>query len=172
MIGLITPTCKCRFRKSRRLCPTTTRPAAIAPRFPCRMIGKVVASCSILAAPNPCSPFGSTGRPLALPKTRGCRANFDITSFVKTGEINTLACVCIKWSDASFIEDQDQWWLGGIYRDVFVYSTEETFIRDVFAVGHMDGQLKVTAKIGFSFDRERDWKLKGELFDSSGQSVL
>ncbi len=112
------------------------------------------------------------GQAVGVAKDTRLPSEFDITSFVKTGEINTLACVCIKWSDASFIEDQDQWWLGGIYRDVFVYSTEETFIRDVFAIGHMDGQLKVTAKIGFSFDRERDWKLKGELFDSSGQSVL
>lgn len=99
-------------------------------------------------------------------------SEFDITPFLKHGQENTLACVCIKWSDASFIEDQDQWWLGGIYRDVFLYSTEDAFIRDVFAIGEMDGKLKVQAKIGFSADRERDWKLKAQVFDSSGEPVL
>jgi beta-galactosidase len=38
----------------------------------------------------------------------------------------------VKWSDASFIEDQDQWWMGGIYRDVYLYATAPTYIQDVF----------------------------------------
>lgn len=112
------------------------------------------------------------GQPVGIAKDTRLPSEFDITPFVKHGQENTLACVCIKWSDASFIEDQDQWWLGGIYRDVFLVSTEDTFIRDVFAVGEMDGQLKVQAVIGFSADRERDWKLKAQVFDSSGTVVL
>ncbi len=111
------------------------------------------------------------GTPVGVGKDSRLPSEFDISDFVNGGE-NVLACVCIKWSDASFIEDQDQWWLGGIYRDVSLYSTEPTWIQDVFAVGAQDGTLKVTAKIGFQGERERDWKMKAQLFDSSGQSVL
>ncbi|RYG57073.1 beta-galactosidase, partial [bacterium] len=112
------------------------------------------------------------GVAVGLAKDTRLPSEFDISPFVREGEVNTLACVCIKWSDSSFIEDQDQWWLGGIYRDVSLYSTEATFIQDVFAIGAQDGKLKVTAKIGFQGDRERDWKMKAQLFDASGQSVL
>ncbi len=98
-------------------------------------------------------------------------SEFDISPFVKHGEENVLACVCIKWSDASFIEDQDQWWLGGIYRDVSLYSTEAVFIQDVFAVGGHDGKLNVTASVGFQGDRERDYKMKAQLFDAHGTGV-
>ena len=111
------------------------------------------------------------GTPVGLGKDTRLPSEFDISDFVKQGEINTLACVCIKWSDASFIEDQDQWWLGGIYRDVSLVSTETSFIQDVFAVGEQNGQLKITATVGFQGDRERDWKMKAQLFDASGQSV-
>nr|QQZ51237.1 hypothetical protein JKL49_09095 [Phenylobacterium glaciei] len=38
--------------------------------------------------------------------------DFDVTSFVTPGGKNLLACAVVKWSDASYIEDQDQWWMG------------------------------------------------------------
>ncbi|RYX80801.1 DUF4981 domain-containing protein [bacterium] len=112
------------------------------------------------------------GVAVGLAKDTRLPSEFDISPFVREGETNTLACVCIKWSDSSFVEDQDQWWLGGIYRDVSLISTESAFIQDVFAVGGQDGKLKVTAKIGFQGDRERDWKMKAQLFDANGNSVV
>jgi len=112
------------------------------------------------------------GQPVGVAKDTRLPSEFDVTPFVKHGQPNTLACVCIKWSDASFVEDQDQWWLGGIYRDVWLHSTEETFIQDVFAVGEMDGRLKVQAKIGFSRDVQDEWKMKAQVWDSSGAVVL
>ena len=112
------------------------------------------------------------GVAVGLAKDTRLPSEFDVTPFVKFGEENVLACVCIKWSDASFIEDQDQWWLGGIYRDVSLYSTESVFIQDVFAVGGQDGKFQLTAKIGFQADRERDWRMKAQLFDAQGNSIL
>ena len=58
-------------------------------------------------------------------------ADFDISSFVSTGE-NTLAVKVIRWSDGSFVEDQDHWRMAGIFRDVYLYSTAEVYIQDVF----------------------------------------
>ena len=36
---------------------------------------------------------------------------------------NTLRLRVVKWSDATFVEDQDQWWHGGITRSVYLYAT-------------------------------------------------
>ena len=111
------------------------------------------------------------GIPVGVGKDTRLPSEFDISPYVKHGEINTLACVCIKWSDASFIEDQDQWWLGGIYRDVSLYSTEAAFIQDVFAIGGHDGKLSVTATVGFQGAIEDGWYFTGHLFDPHGQLV-
>jgi beta-galactosidase len=44
---------------------------------------------------------------------------------------NTLAAMVIKWSDASWIEDQDHWWHGGIIRSVHLRSTAAVHVADV-----------------------------------------
>ena len=56
-------------------------------------------------------------------------AEFDITDFLKKGE-NTIAAEVYRWSDGSYLEDQDFWRLSGIFRDVYLWSTPETHIRD------------------------------------------
>jgi beta-galactosidase len=40
-------------------------------------------------------------------------AEFDVSDFVKRDGINELFVRAYKWSDGSYIEDQDQWWLSG-----------------------------------------------------------
>lgn len=44
---------------------------------------------------------------------------FDVTDLLVSGE-NTIAVQVQKWSQYSFLEDQDQWWLSGIFRDVTI----------------------------------------------------
>ena len=36
----------------------------------------------------------------------------------------------MRWSDGSYLEDQDHWWLSGIHRDVFLLAKPLTFIAD------------------------------------------
>lgn len=57
-------------------------------------------------------------------------AEFDITAMI--GIRNTLAVQVVRWSTGSYLEDQDQWWLSGIYRDVRVYSKPSVFIEDFY----------------------------------------
>ncbi|NHI94623.1 MAG: DUF4981 domain-containing protein [Candidatus Lokiarchaeota archaeon] len=78
-------------------------------------------------------------------------AEFNITKYVKDG-INVLAVQVYRWSDGSYLEDQDMWRLSGIYRDVYLYSTPKTHLRDFFVrceldEAYKDAQLKITAKI-------------------------
>ncbi len=56
-------------------------------------------------------------------------AEFNITPYLHPGR-NTLAVEVYRWSDGSYLEDQDMWRLSGIYRDVFLVARESTFIRD------------------------------------------
>ncbi|MDP3445571.1 MAG: beta-galactosidase, partial [Ignavibacteria bacterium] len=48
---------------------------------------------------------------------------FDITNYVKAGK-NLVAVEAYRWSDGSYLEDQDFWRLSGIDRNVYLYSTE------------------------------------------------
>lgn len=57
-------------------------------------------------------------------------AEFDIASFLREGK-NLLAVKVIRWSDGSYIEDQDFWRLSGIYRDVFLYVQPKSAIVDL-----------------------------------------
>jgi beta-galactosidase len=117
------------------------------------------------------------GQPVGVAKDTRLPSEFDITPFVRAGHENVLAAVCIKWSDATYIEDQDQWWMGGIYRDVFVYSTEESFIHDVFAVASLEddfqsGVLKLTAKLGFVAEPQTGYSFEAQIFAPDGTRVL
>ena len=73
------------------------------------------------------------GVAVGLSKDSCLPAEFDITAAVRLGADNELTAIVIQWSDASFIEDQDQWWLSGLHREVFLQATPKTFIGDLHA---------------------------------------
>lgn len=56
-------------------------------------------------------------------------AEFNITKYAKLGE-NTLAVEVFRWTDASYIEDQDMFRLSGIHRDVYLRATPKLHVRD------------------------------------------
>jgi beta-galactosidase len=68
-------------------------------------------------------------------------AEFDITQYVKQGK-NTLAIEGYRWSDGSYLEDQDFWRLSGFDRSVYLYSTDQIRIQDFFAKGDLDSSYK------------------------------
>lgn len=63
--------------------------------------------------------------------------DFDITKFLKEGS-NEIAVKVYRWSDGSWLESQDMIKLSGIFRDVFLYSTPKTYIRDYTVVTDLD----------------------------------
>lgn len=68
-------------------------------------------------------------------------AEFDVTSYVKKGK--NLICVEVyRWSDGSYLEDQDFWRLSGIDRDVYLYSTGDVRIADFFARPGLDADYR------------------------------
>ena len=72
------------------------------------------------------------GVAIGLSKDSCLPAEFDLTAALRpAGQDNILDAVVIQWSDASFIEDQDQWWLSGLHREAFLYATPATLLRDL-----------------------------------------
>ena len=67
-------------------------------------------------------------------------SEFNVTSFLKSGE-NQIAVEVYKYSDGSYLEDQDFWRFGGIHRDVLLYHTPDVRLRDVAVrtTQNMDG---------------------------------
>ena len=57
-------------------------------------------------------------------------SEFNVTPYLKKGE-NLIAVEVYKYSDGSYLEDQDFWRFGGIHRDVLLYHTPNVRIRDV-----------------------------------------
>lgn len=57
---------------------------------------------------------------------------FDVTDFInhKAEEENFIAVQVSRWCDGSYIEDQDKWWLSGIYREVYLIKKPNIFIAD------------------------------------------
>ncbi len=103
-------------------------------------------------------------------------AEFNITKFLKKGK-NQVAVEVYKWSDGSYLEDQDFWFLGGIYREVFLYSTPKVHIWDFFASCTMDAIyrdafLKIRIKIrNFSHSTFHRPNLEIFLLDHENNSV-
>ncbi len=64
-------------------------------------------------------------------------SEFDLSAFLITGK-NRISAMVIRWSDGSYLEDQDMWWLSGIFRDVVLLTKPQTQIRDVFITPNLD----------------------------------
>ncbi|MGX1916047.1 glycoside hydrolase family 2 TIM barrel-domain containing protein [Streptomyces phaeochromogenes] len=72
---------------------------------------------------------------------------FDVTSAVRTGD-NVVAVRVHQWSAASYVEDQDQWWLPGIFRDVTLIARPAGGIEDVWLrTGFDHGRGRVEAEV-------------------------
>jgi beta-galactosidase len=95
------------------------------------------------------------GRAVGMSKDSRLAAEFDVTEHVQFGRRNSLCAMVVRWSDASYVEDQDQWWHAGIHREVVLYSTAPTYLADVEAVGGLasdlsTGTLDARIEVGWS----------------------
>jgi len=102
-------------------------------------------------------------------------AEFDVTGVV-TGGSNSLAVEVYRWSDGSFLEDQDMFRLSGIYRDVYLWSRAPAHVRDFetradLDAAYRDGTLDTSAKVRNLGTAAADLALTLELFDGAGKPV-
>jgi beta-galactosidase len=108
------------------------------------------------------------GQDVGLSKDSHLAAEFDVTDAVQPGR-NTIRLRVIKWSDATFVEDQDQWWHGGITRSVHLYATGQVFIADVRATAGLasdlrTGTLDLRVEVGRAgVEPEPGWRVEARL---------
>jgi beta-galactosidase len=94
------------------------------------------------------------GIEIGVGKDSHLASEFDITAYLRPGQ-NTVRLRVVKWSDSTYIEDQDQWWHGGISRSVFLYSTGDVYLADIKAIAGLaddltTGTLELTVELGFA----------------------
>ena len=100
------------------------------------------------------------GQEVGLTKDSRLAAEFDVTQFVQSGN-NVVRIDVTKWSDATFIEDQDQWWHGGITRSIKLFATNKVFIERFKSVAGLEkdgttGTLSIEADLGALDDLSTD----------------
>ncbi len=118
------------------------------------------------------------GRYVGFSKNSRNPAEFDITRFLKPGK-NVVAAEVYRFSDGSYLEDQDMWRLSGIFRSVAIHSKDETHVRDLFvtttpAVSEDSGQWKLSAAVDVRRIDAGDGKrirIDARLYDAAGQGV-
>ncbi len=103
-------------------------------------------------------------------------AEFNVTKYVRPGK-NLVAVEVYRWSDGSYLEDQDMWRLSGIYRKVYLFATPKVHIRDFFVRSTLDdlyenGILMIRPKLATYADvSTRGWSVQARLYDGT-ESVL
>ena len=103
-------------------------------------------------------------------------AEFNISKYIKSGK-NQIAVQVLRWSDASYIEDQDFWRLSGIERDVYLRADNPIAIND-FRVGsdlvndYKDGAFRLNIELKNTKNSTETRKLKVELLDINNNRVF
>ena len=102
-------------------------------------------------------------------RTAKCLQNLILQNILKE-EKTPLAVEVYRWSDGSYLEDQDFWRLSGIQRTVFLHARPKTFISDFFAVGDLennynDGLLKVDVALKSAVANDDDFVVDASLYD-------
>lgn len=117
------------------------------------------------------------GEPAGYSEDSMTAAEFDVTPYLRPAQ-NVIAVQVFRWSDGSYLEDQDTWRLSGIYRDVFLFSTPAVHIAD-FAVrtdlddDYRDATLLVRPRLRvFDGTKADGWRVEARLFDPDGAAVF
>src|SRR5574344_556353 len=104
-------------------------------------------------------------------------AEFDITPYAQKG-INQIALEIFKYSDGSYLEDQDQWRIGGIHRSITLFATPKIRIPDFGIRTELDkdyknAELVIDPQIAIiGNQRGEGYHVEAMLYDSEGKNVL
>jgi beta-galactosidase len=115
------------------------------------------------------------GAPVGMGKDSRLPNEFELGDRLVPGE-NVVALAVVQWSDASWLEDQDQWWLPGLHRSVFLTCTGPAWIADLAlraAPGPRagEGRLDAELRVGFAGEPAPGHRVDLELVDARGRTL-
>ncbi len=116
------------------------------------------------------------GQYLGFDKGSMTPAEFDISEFLVPGK-NKIAVQVVRWSDGSYLEDQDMWRFAGIYRRVYLYSLPAVRVRDIFVRTSLDDNysdaiLEIDCHLkNASPEDPGRLNVSARLYDHSGRSI-
>ena len=105
-------------------------------------------------------------------------SEFNVTPYLQSGE-NVVSVQVMRWSDGSYLEDQDHWRLSGIYREVLLLAEPKLRIADFHYQAKLDKDYKDAVlsirprleNLTGSNDLS-GYELSAQLYDAQGAAVL
>lgn len=110
-------------------------------------------------------------QPAGFSKDSKTPAEFDITRYIKKGE-NSLSVEVYRWSDGSYLEDQDFWRMSGIQRTVFLHARPKTYVSDFFARADLennykDGKLDLEVLLSSKSEDKSIYNIEVSVYDNN-----
>ncbi|KAG6040647.1 hypothetical protein E4U41_007548 [Claviceps citrina] len=102
-------------------------------------------------------------------------SEFDVTDLIHAGGENRLAVEVYQRCDGSYLEDQDEWWLSGIFRDVYLHAFPKVHPIDFHVKTDLDGKFEDAAlrvKVQVSGSRSVELKLLDRWRQQVGSQTL
>jgi len=104
-------------------------------------------------------------------------AEFDVTAYVRKGQ-NNVSVQVLRWCDGSYLEGQDMFHMSGIFRDVYLFATPNTFVRDHYitstldpTTGYTSGKLRVQLEMDNRTQVAAEKQLEVDLLGPDGSLV-
>lgn len=69
-------------------------------------------------------------------------SEFNVTRYLKTGRKNLVCVEVYRWSDGSYIEDQDMFRMSGIHREVYLEARQRLHAQDVYLTSQLSHDLR------------------------------
>ncbi|MFZ0597123.1 MAG: glycoside hydrolase family 2 TIM barrel-domain containing protein, partial [Flavobacterium sp.] len=104
-------------------------------------------------------------------------SEFDITPYLKEGE-NVVSVQVIRWTDGSYLEDQDHWRVSGIQREVFIIAEPKLRIQDFFYQTKLDKEYKdasfqLRPKVeNLTGEKIKDYTFQAQLYDANNVALF
>ncbi len=102
-------------------------------------------------------------------------SEYDVSAHLQPGA-NELAIVVVRYSAHSYVEDQDQWWMAGLHREVHIEARRQAHLADAVCNADLDvstgtGDLRVTTHVGFVHAPTAGCSVRATLRSPQGRAV-
>jgi beta-galactosidase len=103
-------------------------------------------------------------------------SEYDVSAAVHAGS-NDITIVVMRYSAQSYVEDQDQWWMAGLHREVYVEARPKVQLATVQCNADLDvatgfGHLTVNATVGFVTAPTAGYRVRATLTTAAGRKIV